>query len=278
MKCMSFEGDNMQTHSFLMRNNKYLMIVDCEGSNVYDIKNDKWLLDSNNGKFYCDDWYDDRAILISDDILALSSGNTIEFYFVGKMKNKNVNTINTHDESQLVDQITSPKYLTSYDIKYDDVNAKFENHGMVCTNLNIIDGDDDDNKNVCQLKFNVVLFGVVSRLDNEFLFVDLGIMLSYNYNYNCNLNSNTSDINSIKKTCKLDVNENVINIGNSITSAMFGYDCVYNWKNEAIIVIIGGVRLVTVDGKHRTYTTASKTIYLFNTVTHKIESKPDVKF
>ena len=129
-------GEDESFHAFLVRNNKYLMLYDEVGLNVYDMINDKWLLKTCNTKFCFETWTEERAILITDDIMVVSQDSMLEFYFIGK--------------SQDVDHITNPLKLGSYDtIKCRNVRTQLPNgndmtanifldhHGIICTNLQI---------------------------------------------------------------------------------------------------------------------------------------------
>ena len=52
------------------------------GYNIYNIKKDEWLLDSNNRNIELKDGYFARSVLVTDDILVTSCRNDLRIYSI----------------------------------------------------------------------------------------------------------------------------------------------------------------------------------------------------
>lgn len=245
------------SRSYLIQDHKYLVVF-CSDIfyNVYDMENDKWLIDitNKNGgylklntlKFGVT--FHSRDVLINDEMIIRSTVNTLQFYFIGN------------------DHITDPILVHEYTIRSqsDDPASGYLQHGMcvidfISNEASKINKDDDYDETQ---KIQIILFGGKANFLSSFVMLD--VSLSYRY------------VNVVKNNCKLSqrefvdawVNERSIdkdeiklkNIDLSLIEDAscygFGYQCFVNSKNETIIVIVGG----TQTGKW----TMSRRIHLFN--------------
>lgn len=86
LQCIG-ERDARYMHSYLVSNNKYLVVFyNNQLYNVYDMQNDKWMLNRvNQGEkgLSQNDAEDSRSMVINDQIIILSKDMTVYFYFIG---------------------------------------------------------------------------------------------------------------------------------------------------------------------------------------------------
>ena len=240
-------------HSYLIENNK-LLVVFCGVScyNVYDMENDKWLL-PRHGKTLMENISRNstfesgiRSVMINDEMILISVGSDFLFYFIG------------------YDNIIDPILIHHYKLKTN--NIEFICHGMcvikcVKHESGIGTGIAKQNAYVTY-KLKIVLFGGKNNpILSSFLLLD--IFMSYVVK------------EKTYQLVKVSINENLIDkkeikVKNSSYNLLgeewkyFGYQCVYNDKNEPIIIVIGGSHKIKRD------------IYLFNCLTYEISCKEQV--
>ena len=246
-------------HSFLLNDNKLLMTLNHGGLNVYDIEQDKWLTgttEKGNKNFYVLDG--DRVVLVTDEIFVTSDDKHLYFYFIDK------------------NNVTHPKLLKKYTINKD--NTEYTQHGIVCTNLKILEtiSNDHDTRARTSLKFDIIVFGGCEAIFFGESFIKFHVNLSYgNKNINIKKNANRciGNIKEIKPIIKIkeepmsiecsmivndndnincnddknkndDIDDDEISLAmDSILMATkwaFGYQCLLNGQNEAVIIIVGG--------------------------------------
>ena len=241
-------------HAFLLHNNKYLMAMGSSGSNVYDMTKDEWIL--KNGEIDTtlsdDEWDERRALFINDEILITSYDTNVEFYYVG--------------QNNKFQAIAHPQLLKKYQFKNEHI--WYDCHGMVCTRLKVINGDES------KLNFDLYLFGGWN-VNKSFLdsFVKLNVTLSYyvedfdSIGINNIINNSNGNCSNYKPKCDFEIKETKISVKDIKCNKLnfsryikwFGCQCVMNAKNEEIIIIIGGAA---------SNNDVNKSINLFNTVTH----------
>ena len=212
--------------SFLLDNNKYLIVFrEHYGYNVYDMINDKWLLNTNNTKFL-----GQKCILITDQIIASYDyyRDKIHLYYIG------------------ANNMTNPQHIKAFTL---DTNYSFA--GMCCTEFI---KNEKDNK----LMFKILLCGS-NNIPFLSSFLSLSISLSLNNNKIIKFDQNKIDEKMFKfKNVSLTKNEyynyNYMWIGASC-------ECIFNEKNEAIVVFIGGML-------HSSRN--SRSICLYNPVSHEM--------
>ena len=233
--------DNVQgIHSYLIRNNKYLVVFDenyCY--NVYDMSNDKWLLDAGDKYLSASEWTYSRSVLINDDIIIISQFKQLYFYFIG----------NNH--------IVDPILIRKYKLKTHKVS--FNSHAMCIIDFTI--------EKHGQYKLKIMLFG--GRQNEKALssFLILDISLSY---YHEKFHAFKLKSLSIKENL---VNKKKIQFKNMAKTGLymnswfsFGFECILNSKNEPIVVMIGGYCGGT-----------SRDIHLFNCVTNELRWQKKVE-
>lgn len=221
------------THSFLTKDQKHIIVLSyCNGYNVYDKENDKWLETTNsiNWKFTFSQFA--RSLLINDEIIVISEGRNLLFFSIAKRYNHFLN----------------PQLIAKYQIQTP--NVEYKGHGMCCIGMDVIHNASNSKKQCFNYNIKIVLFG--SFYGVKFLESFLLLNISINANYYTFLNG----INSSCITCS----ENKIDFGidnhieyndgkwinmdpndKSLESlAAFGFECVYNSKQEPIIIIVGG--------------------------------------
>ena len=259
IECKSFENDydkqfaNLKyiglndakhTHSYLVQNNRYLVVFVDKRYNVYDMKNDKWLINLNapdttnlikNGN-------SSRSVLLNDEIIIISRRKSLWFYFIG----------NNH--------ITNPLLIYTYKLKTE--NISYVAHGM-----SIIDFREESCYDQ-RYKIQLILFGGWNNcILSSFLHLD--ILLSYTWN----LIEKSIQHKNISIDEKL-INRNLIKLNNidpkqmEYTWCRFGFECIMNDKNEAIIIMVGGNAYIpNANGTN---------IHLYNCATHELECKQNV--
>ena len=315
LKNASVSGINMITaidvHSYLIENTdhddsknsemkyQYMVVFEyMKGYNVYDMINDCWLLDSNvkgdEGHIYDEEGA--RSLLITDDILLISSMGYLYFYWISVKSG----------------HITNPILIKKYEYaSFPSMDHHFDNHGMCCVDYNISYNDININKNnqksghekIQSITFKVYLFGSdeTSR-QYEFLdsFLQLNIILSFDKSFDTLMMHDINITNNnykgkINNMLKIDIKENMIERDMLKYSQndekyldltdmyCFGYQCLYNDKNEAIIIIIGGCcfhwkNSNDIDENKKRQKQLSKSVIFYNTATNELTVKPNVKF
>ena len=222
------------THSYLVQNNKYIVVFKFDQRyNVYDMENDKWMLKQDEKKFKHEI---NRSVLINDEIIVGSYEHALCFYFIGN------------------DHITNPILIHKYTLKTQHVS--FYGHGMCI--IDFIKQESSQDKLYQTYKLKIILFGGIHNKDFLSSFLYLDVLLSYQDNKVLSLSINENLIDK-KKIKLININQNTIN---NKRYFHFGFECVFNSKNEPIIIIIGGW-----DGYNDTI---KKDINLFNCVTNEL--------
>ena len=144
------------THSYLVQNNKFIAVYkENEYYNVYDMENDKWMLkqDEKLVKYFVVG----QSTLINDEIIIVSSGNQLYFYFIGN------------------DHITDPTLIHKYTLKTKNISFIF--HGMCI--IDFVKQESPKDKLYQTYELKIILFG--GQLNNDFLssFLYLDVLLSY---------------------------------------------------------------------------------------------------
>ena len=228
LKCIGLNHAQL-TRSYLVESNKYIVVYDdFECYNVYDIENDKWML-KKGAKIL--EYFPERSVLINDEIIIGSLFNNLCVYYIG----------NNH--------ITDPVLMHEYTFKTKGVS--FMEHGMCIIDFIKQESAHSQDKLYETYKLKIVLFGGSRNEDFLSSFLYLDILLSYQ---DIKLISISIDENLIdKKEIKL------INTDSTKETIRynFGFECFSNWKNEQLIIIIGGAN-------------NARNIYLFNCVTHEL--------
>ena len=273
--CSVFITD-VSFHCFLLNNNKHLMVFDNERSiaNVYDIEKDKWLWNKKDKYVaYSYEIDEDRAVFLTDEIFIISEYEHLHFYFIDK------------------NDMAHPKLIKKYTIKADKIH--YHEHGIVCTNLKIIHTNDT----LTSLKFEIIVFGGSGNVFGR-SFMKFNVDLSYN-NITCTCSSDEKSgfidkIEEIKPIIRIEekpilikssmiVNNNChgrdkndsINIDKIILDQplwVFGYQCLLNGKNEAVIIIVGGTTGIDVDS----HEAPNQSIIVFNVATNTMQLKSKV--
>ena len=245
-------------HSYLVRNNKYIIVFTSDiRYNVYDIENDKWLLNQAEKKLEKHNQSFSRSILINDEIIIVSEEKQLYFYFIGN------------------DHIIDPILIHTYQLETDGV--AFNNHGMVVIDFKLIKPkqklnkqNDNNNNHINNYKYKlkILLFGGYTNKDilSSFLFLD--VLLSYDDDVNDKVENSCNIILSIDENL---IDYNLIKLINFDEKKRlkqwynFSCQCFFNDKNEAVIVTIGGNYVF-------------RQIYLYNCVTHELTRKDKVLF
>ena len=241
LQCMELDRARW-THSYLVKNNKYLVVFAWNDRyNVYDMKNDQWLLNHGDKYLSKNASCNSRSVLINDEILIISIFDNIFFYFIGN------------------DHITDPILIYEYTLKTPLVSFLF--HGMSV--INFIKQESSKNELYPTYKLKILLFGGYRNKDFLSSFLYLDILLSY-----------ISNQEKYQLGClsidELLIDKNEIKLINMIKKkekrwCNFGFECFLNDKNEATIVIIGG------------NDTTMRNIHLFNCVTYELTRKQTVE-
>ena len=232
-----------RTHSYSVQNNKYIVVFyENTCYNVYDMKNDKWLINSGEKMLSKNNSSGSRSVLINDEIIIISWQQSLYFYFIGN------------------DHIIDPILMNEYKLKTKDI--LFWNHGMCI--IDFIKQESLKDELYQTYKLKIVLFGGTwnKNILSSFLYLD--ILLSYVSNdksknkiINLSIDEKLIDENKIRLR-----NINHEEIKNAPKWYDFGFECILNVKNEPIIVIIGGC-----DGLVKLL---SRNIHLFNCVTYEL--------
>ena len=225
-------------HSYLVGKNKYLVVFKnaiTTRYNVYDVKNDKWLLTKKKKRFQRPGM---RNVLINDEIIIESAYNRLNFSYIGN------------------DHITDPIKMHTYILKTKNVFYCY--HGMCIIDFIIIEQE----QSYKTYKLKIVLFGGSENKNYDFFssFLYLDIILSYKgiTLINLSIDEILIDKNEIKL---INMNEKT---ENQKIWCRFGFECILNDKNEALIVIIGGNKSI------------SRNIHWFNCSTYQLTQHEQV--
>ena len=256
-------------HSYMMKNNKYILVLGHENAcyiyNIYDLINDKWLIEESmmknifknimqlgdtlykrNFEFY-------RSLLIKDELLIISMENHLQFY----------------DLNDLLNPILLKTYILEAQYNYSYAQAEkpleYGRHGMCLLSFDHDDDDDNENKvddintkNVSSYIVKLVLFGTYlpEYIFESFYQFDIKVVFNKN-----NKNNKVSIRNRIKivSICENKISMNLdydndtkwkwndhFDKGYTEIKAMsrfscFGFECVYiGIEKKPIIIIVGG--------------------------------------
>ena len=209
--CAKFTQYTYRIFSYLVQNNKYLIIFEDTGNyNVYDMFKRQWLLQTNTAVLSKTRSICSRGVMIDEKMLIIYDWKLKKLYFyrIGEK------------------YLQNPLLIHEYELKIH--KKKFNGCGMCVTNLV---------KQRSTYKFKIMLFG--GRLKSCMpLFFSFKISISHLHKMTDNLNDN----NIVIKEHLLDENEiECINIDKTrkLRWINLSVECITNFKNEPIIVIVG---------------------------------------
>ena len=222
-------------HTFITKDNKYIiMFHGTKGYNIYDIENDKWLLESNNTSIntynlQC------QSLLINDEILILSVSHILFFYSISNSIAKERN------------HFLNPKLLKSLDV-FDYIHD-YNEHGICLLDCVYME------KNEKYLLKILVFGGFDIDFEKSFCLVDIKIDLklyfSQHNNHSNDIDTNISTTDSKWLTIKQTLHDitfisgkNKANYNYKLKSKKlrlhsFGCQTILNSNDEKIILIIG---------------------------------------
>ena len=131
-----------ELHAFITRHNRFLIIIAPSNGpwclyNVYDIKNDKWLLRSSSSAIKIHSKDGTRSVLINDKILIISEDYWISIYNLNNNNKSGLQTNHSNNNNDNNDEILypggkvmNPLIITKYCFS---VMQSAENHGMLVT-------------------------------------------------------------------------------------------------------------------------------------------------
>ena len=266
LKCIGMKNLNAaNTHSYLIQDNKYLAVFHCNTYsdmyyNVYDMESDEWLINRNNVRLIAiPNLPGKRSVLINEEIIIVSISDNLYFYFIGK------------------DCITNPQLV--YKCKLATQDVSFINHAMCVIDVDTVtvikqDSIASKNKSAEKHKVKIILFGGDGNRDSLSSFLILDIVLSYSYDckdkkslplIKVSINEHLVDKSSIRlKNITEDEDGHQVNT-KYYYPCDFGYTCIWNSRNEPILMIIGGLH-------------TERDIHLFNCVTYEFTRKSQVMF
>ena len=272
--------DGLYTHSFLLNNDKYLMVCHAQnGMNVYDIENDKWLLEKSCHILTYGSSVGARMLLLNDEIIVVSSEKYLVFYLV----------------PNVTDRITEPIFLFKYLLK--TTKLTYNGHGMCCLQFNYnekeISNDKAKKTYVGSYKydkiynFKILLFGgqYNKKFTASFLTLDISISLPNNFILLKDENFQNEDLDMdetlIVKEELTDMNDiKCVNFDsknlNEHERHWFGFECVWNIKNEAIVIVIGGNPGFDHGASDEFREIEKRAVYLYNTNTNEMIQKKNV--
>lgn len=183
--------------------------------------------------------------------------------------------------------------------EYTNVNCyHLESHGMCCIDYKINcqkinDKSETSTGKIQSIKCKMVIFGSHELAEeNQFLdsFLELDIKITFDKSFDVEQVSIDDNFDMLK----IDIQESMIERNmfkyaksderclDLMDMYCFGYQCVYNDKNEAIIIIVGGCcfrwkKSKDVNDNKKREKELSKSIVFYNTVTHEFKVKPNVK-
>ena len=263
-------------NTYLINNNKHFVSIflSAKEYNIYDMENDKWFFSKNKRISFAEHQPSrQQNIMITDNLILVSYNDKLEFF--GCFVNDHVTRPIVRLREYLFKINKNTDNNKSKDIKR--IVYSYGYHGICCTNIkskylaamNKSDGMTD-------LKFTIILFGgsVHSNIDflSSFLVIDINVILKDVYNDNT-YNSDRYILDRCMFREK-PINKNLIKCVNfnketldEATFSSFAFECVWNGKNEAIIMIIGG----------SINCGENKSIYLYNTANHELSIRENVK-
>lgn len=247
--------DMKSLHSHLTSNEKYVIAIqDTWGYNVYDLENDNWLLSLNNTTVMQDALprATERSLLINDEIIAISEGNNIHFYSIAG------------------DRLKNPQLIAKHNIKTDKLG--YACHGMCCIGFDDVKQGKDNSFDsyTCKIVLFGGAFGYGQKLFQSFVVFNIKVNRS---RYKIKLDSiNEEKINfdmdnsksNREKWVNIDPNNDVYN-----NYFDFGFECIYNAKQEAVILIIGGMDMLCTMG-NGDHSNCDKCVITCNLVTKKV--------
>ena len=222
--------------SLLTKDNKYIIVFRWDfGYNVYDIDNDKWLLAK------CDRTIDyakmnARIEFIKDEIIMITCQKEVYFYSVANLK--------------------APKKIKFCFIS-KNIRTNYVSHGLSCIDFkSIVDkSDHDENINSSIYNLSFVMFASYNEvMFTSFIKFDVSISVKTRLS-----NININDGNNVKEYKIIEFKSQGMDSSNFKVLGCekekmggfgldknarcwgFGYESIYNSKNEACIAIIGGV-------------------------------------
>ena len=202
--------------SYFISNDEYMACLrrrhDGIKYNVYDFKNDKWMINECI-ELEMDFDSDARSLFLFNHLFIFSYLSQLYFYTI-------------------FDDFLAPKLIKTYFIKNDKLAIMYTYHGMCC-----IANNKSNDRN---LRFEILLFGGNSNvIDTDaaatFLdsFLSLKVELKINYQ-----DLEKSDLKITEQNLKINcINFNPDNTRNFLN---FGFECLLNSNNEATIILIGG--------------------------------------
>ena len=278
LKC----GNAKNCQSHLIKQGKYIVIIDPKrGYNVFDIENNVWLLEKSNKNIDLSSVHF-RSLIINDEIIIISNYEYVYFYSISIANNN----------------FTNPKLVKKY--KIVTPNLSYSVHGMCCLDLketqqgirkyiNTLDNfktQNNTHNSTTAYDCKLILFGGthggghhrflfdtfllldinVSNIDNSYSMDITEKVIDFETNsYLSNKkDDNNSNNNSSSKWLNIDPNSKFYEDFMS-----FGYECVYNSKQEPIIVIIGGIDLIR-RGATGSADDPNKCVITCNLVTRKV--------
>lgn len=233
------------THTFLTRDESNIIVFNKYfGYNVYDIRSDRWLLETNNKEI---DYQtrSARSLLVNDEILIISERKQIHLYNLS-------NIINPHaiEHWRIQSKI------------YNDYTRDYNEHGVCLLEFYKNPIDDNDNEIIIDKNninnytnhengkeiyyIKILLFGGAYVMPFERSIIEFKIKLwkttttSY-YNSKVNHFEKTEILEKpLKKHIKYlgsmrDIKDDLYD---------FAYQCIVNYNNHRIIVIIGDIDVI----------------------------------
>ena len=257
------------TQSYLVRNNKYIVVFKGKDYNVYDIKNDKWLLLPHAKQLIQNWWQHAQSLLLNDEIIVVHGGYKLCFY-----------SIRNND-------IIDPKFIGEH--IFESEFSTDSDYGMCCIECDAKNKQLNNNNNNCNnYNAKIMLFGCNRghQILSSHLVCNLTVQLTKkgigneNHRYSIQVeeemikedNGYNNDIkkdNTPPTTLGKDRNRRKSQII-ECQSQNFGYECIFNVNKEAIIVIVGGQR-------YRGDKEWERSVLVYNTVTKKSVRKDQVK-
>ena len=237
------------SQSYLVKNDKYMIMFYREWYNVYDMEHDTWLIDVNDENDKLLSTVDSplaQSVLINDQILIISHWNRFDFYFVG---NSNItNPILMHEHHLQ----TKCVFFSDHEICVIGLTKEAKDGK---------DGKDENgecNKHDETYKIKILAFGG-GHINQDFLssFLILDILLSYSFSGD-KLSSQLISVDEhlIDESCIKLSNMDQLVIKRNRKDG-FRSTCVLNNKNETTVIMFGGE-------------TNGKDVHLFNCVTYEL--------
>ena len=249
----------------------YLLLYEEDGSNVYDMDTDEWLSNKRDITVAELLWTDeDRYLLINDEIVIISAENELYILFIGN------------------DHIMQPLVLYKYKLKTKSLD--YEDHGMVCTQFKQEKISDEIELGNTMVELEIILFGGFNNVCFGKSLLKINIKLTYNDDYS-NISNSTSVSDNRKDDMEksLEIKETLLQYNNikcinfdknlSVLDGVFdrfGYQCIFNSKNEGVIIVIGGRHNIDhyLHGSEirsrKSGKKGSRMLHLFNAVTNEM--------